>query len=119
VGKQLSEADGADSHNLLPVLLAEQRERPVRDTILLQSLGPNDLAVRQGSWKYIPWLGSGGFLTKPRREKPEKGQPVGQLYNLDADPAEQHNLHDQQPEIVDRLSRLLTELRQSSRTRGE
>ena len=48
------------------------------------------LCIRQGPWKLIPQLGSGGF-TKPSKVKPAPGEPPGQLYNLADDPGEQRN----------------------------
>ena len=74
-GGQLPAGPGVDSHNMLPAMLGEQLDQPIRDSILLQSLGPNDLAVRVGKWKLIPWLGSGGFLTKPARVEPSADEP--------------------------------------------
>jgi len=107
VGKDLPDGAGADSYNLLPVLLGQQGEKPVRDSLILQSTGAGNLAIRAGQWKYIPWRGSGGFLTKPGRIEPAPGEPAGQLYNLKDDPGEQDNRYQQRPEIVDRLSKLL------------
>ena len=117
VDKELPAGAGVDSVNLLPVMLDERREKPVRESIILQSLGPNDLAIRQGNWKYIPWIGNGGFLTKPKRVKPAAGEPAGQLYNLKDDPGEQHNLSLQHADIVARLSKQLEQQRRSAATR--
>lgn len=55
-----------------------------------------------GPWKLIDGLGSGGF-SQPSRVQPGPGDPEGQLYNLDADPAETNNLFAEQPQIVERL----------------
>jgi hypothetical protein len=49
-------------------------------------------------------MGSGGF-SNPSKVRPQPGEPKGQLYNLDDDPAEQNNLHDQMPEKVAELTR--------------
>jgi arylsulfatase A-like enzyme len=117
VGTKLPEDAGVDSVNLLPVMLGTPRDHPVRESIVLQSLGPNDLAIRQGDWKFIPWIGSGGFLTKPRRVKPAAGEPVAQLYNLKTDPGEQHNLYLKHPDVANRLSKILEERRRSTMTR--
>jgi arylsulfatase A len=117
VGKKLPTDAGVDSVSLLPVILDEPRDKPVRDSIVLQSLGPKDLAIRQGDWKYIPWIGSGGFLTKPKRVKPAAGEATGQLYNLKNDPGEQKNLFLDHPEIVARLAKQLQQQRGSTRTR--
>ncbi|MCM8531159.1 MAG: arylsulfatase [Lentisphaeraceae bacterium] len=60
------------------------------------------LAIRYKDWKYIPFLGSGGF-SKPKYIKAEKGGPTGQLYNLAKDPGEQKNLFSEYPELVKEL----------------
>jgi len=118
VGEELPDDAGADSFNMLPALLGRQGDAPLRPSLIVQSSG-GDLAIRQGDWKYIPRLGSGGFLTKPRRVKPASGEPSGQLYNLRDDPGEQNNLYLAHPDIVDRLSKLLERQRQSSATRRQ
>jgi arylsulfatase A-like enzyme len=117
VGRELPEDAGVDSFNFLPVLLGEHDGTPVRESIILQSLGPNDLAVRQGRWKFIPWLGNGGFLPRRIRIEPGVGDPAGQLYDLVDDPAESRNLYLERGDVVARLSELLERRRGSSRTR--
>jgi arylsulfatase A len=73
-------------------------------------------AIRQGPWKLIQGLGSGGF-TAPAQVKPKPGGPQGQLYNLQDDPPEQKNLWLQEPEIVERLSALLERYQQQGYSR--
>ncbi|QDU93518.1 sulfatase family protein [Lignipirellula cremea] len=115
-GKLPAEA-GVDSHSLATTLWGDGSDPPPRQELLLQSLGAGDLAIREGDWKYIPWIGSGGFLTKPRRVQPQPGEPTAQLYNLASDPGEQTNLFAQHPEIADRLAKRLAAIRASQRTR--
>ncbi|MFP5209566.1 MAG: hypothetical protein ACLGRW_09780 [Acidobacteriota bacterium] len=64
------------------------------------------MAIRQGDWKLEAGLGSGGF-SAPRRVDPGPGGPAGQLYDLRSDPRELHNLYQEHPEIVKRLTDLL------------
>ena len=45
------------------------------------------------------------------RYQAEADEPAGQLYNLDDDPGEEHNLYLEQPEIVDELTRTLNAIR--------
>jgi arylsulfatase A-like enzyme len=116
VGQELPKDAGADGVNLLPVLLGQQGREPVRQSLILQSGGAGDLAIRQGDWKYIPWLGSGGFLTQPSRVPATPGQASVQLYNLRHDLGEQNNLAQEHPEVVARLSSLLEQQRQSPAT---
>ena len=74
------------------------------------------LAIRQGPWKLIPELGSGGF-SQPSRVKPSAGGPRGQLYHLTDDPGETANLWSEQPQIVDRLTKLLQRYKNQGRSR--
>jgi hypothetical protein len=73
-------------------------------------------AIRQGPWKLIDGLGSGGFTAPPKIE-PEPDGPKGQLYNLDDDPAEQTNLWAERPEIVAHLTALLERYKQQGHSR--
>ena len=108
---------GEDSFNLLPALLNERPAGPTRDTIVLHS-GNGVFAIRQGSWKLIQGLGSGGF-TQPATVQPAPDGPTGQLYNLVEDMGETNNLYEEKPEIVTRLSALLEKYRQQGRSRSE
>ena len=69
------------------------------------------LLLGVGGWISWPWilthraidqLGSGGF-SKPGFLEPGPGDPEGQLYDLETDPGEMHNLYESHPEIVSRL----------------
>jgi arylsulfatase A-like enzyme len=103
-GQALPADAGEDSYSLLPALLG-QAKAPGRDAIVHHS---NDgvFAIRQNNWKLILGLGSGGF-SPPAKVDPAPGGPVGQLYDLAADPSENHNLYQKHPEIVTRLTALL------------
>lgn len=59
------------------------------------------------------FVGEGGKAKNPK-VNPEN---ENQLYNLAADPAESHNLWDEKPDVVKRLSGLLTAARDVDRTR--
>lgn len=100
VGEPLPDDAGVDSPNTLAAITGEDADEPIRDSIVLQSLGAEDLAIRQGPRKLIPWIGSGGISTKPGRVEPTPGEPVGQLYHLGNDPEEQRNLYDVHPDVV-------------------
>jgi hypothetical protein len=73
-------------------------------------------AIRQGPWKLITGLGSGGF-TAPRQIQPKPGGPAGQLYNLAEDPGEQQNLWAEQTDVVKRLTALLERYQQQGHSR--
>lgn len=117
-GEALPPDAGADSHSLLPALLGDEHAAPVRQSLVIYGDGPNDLAIRQGNWKYIPWLGSGGFLNPPARIEPAEGEPIGQLYNLRDDPGETRNVYAEHPEVVARLSAILASESAAETTHG-
>lgn len=109
VSADLPTGAGPDSRNILPALLAQSPETPVREFAIHHSLW-GVFAIREGPWKFIPHRGSGGF-TKPREiDAATDGGPPGQLYNLDTDPSETHNVYDDHPDIVERLSKKLAEV---------
>jgi arylsulfatase A-like enzyme len=110
LGVDLPENGAEDSVSFLPALLGEAAETPLREAIIHHS-ADGMFGVRQGKWKLAIGLGSGGF-TQPRREEPEPGGPLGQLYDLEADPAETTNLWKQRPEILERFTRLLDDYRE-------
>lgn len=115
VGAELPVGSGEDSRTALPALLNAKPANPVRDFAVHHSLW-GTFAIRQGPWKMIPHRGSGGF-TYPRELDPRKvGGPLGQLYNLDDDPAETKNVWSQNPEIVASLRQLLAHARDESRS---
>jgi arylsulfatase A-like enzyme len=106
-GQQFDESCAEDSYSFCHLLRGEM-EQPVRDQIIYLS-GAGGLAIKSGKWKYIRWLGSGGF-TEPVRLEPVEGRPEGQLYDLEEDPLETNNLYLHEPDHVRRLSRMLDSL---------
>jgi arylsulfatase A-like enzyme len=105
---------GEDSFDLLPALLGKT-DRRIHDATLVVSSG-GVVTIRQGDWKLIPRLGSGGF-SKPARINPRPGDPAGQLYNLATDPAETTNVYLAHAEIVARMTQLLNQYTKAGRTR--
>lgn len=108
-------ADGAeDSQDVGPALLGEPHATPLREATVLTS-GLGIFAVCRGRWKLILGEGSGGFETTGPKGT-ETRQPIGQLYDLDADVGETRNLWAQEPEIVAELKALLLRYRSSGRS---
>ena len=105
---------GEDSYNLLPALRGEAR-KPIRNAIVHHS-SEGVFCIREGSWKLVLGLGSGGF-TLPKRIEPTAGGPQGQLYNLADDPAETRNLWLERPEHVRRLTALLERYQRQGHSR--
>ena len=115
-GAPLPRNAAEDSFNLLPALLGKKLAKPIRDTIVDQSLD-GMLTIREGQWKLEEGLGSGGFTAPIRVEAAPEG-PAGQLYDLAADPREMHNLYLKNPEIVEHLSNLLKTYERQGYTRA-
>jgi arylsulfatase A-like enzyme len=108
-GTDLPEGAGPDSESFFHLLPLEAAGGfPPRAPIVMQS-GGGAMMIRDGAWKLIDQLGSGGF-SKPKRIQPGPGDPPGQLYNLAADPAERNNLWAKHPEIVARLTTRMKEI---------
>ena len=111
--KRLPDNAAEDSVSFFSELTSENPGANATGALIHQS-SAGVLSVRDGPWKLIPQLGSGGF-TKPRRIKPRPGGPQGQLYHLKNDLAETANVYHQHPEIVRRLSRTIETLQQRGR----
>ncbi len=105
LGVELPDNGGQDSYNILPALLGEKLDKPLREAIVSHSVF-GVFAIRQGHWKLILENRDSGGWVRPGGGGPKPGRP-GQLYNLDEDPAEQNNLFDKHPAIVKRLASLL------------
>lgn len=104
-GTPLPDDAAEDSHDVLPAILGRPPRRPPHEALIFDS-GTGVFAVRQGRWKAIA-----GTL-----EDLASGKP-GQLYDLAADPAEQHDLWPRHPERGRRMLALLREYRAAGRSR--
>ncbi len=105
--------DGVDSESILPTLLGQSQAR--RSPVVHHSVR-GMFAIRDGHWKLIEGLGSGGF-TQPAFIEQVEGGPAGQLYNLAEDPSEKTNLYQERPDVVERLTRQLNESRDAEMSR--
>ncbi len=97
VGFTLPDDVAVDSYDMLPVLLGSQPEAvSVRPHMLTQSFR-GEFQLRQGHWKYLAHMGSGGNNYESKMMKPyalPETAPTaqGQLFNLETDPGETTNL---------------------------
>ncbi|MBE3096796.1 MAG: arylsulfatase [Planctomycetes bacterium] len=112
-GQALPPDAGPDSFNVLPALVSEKHEKPLRDHLVIQTNGTNSLAIRKGPWKLIPGNPGGGY-SKAKAKGPAPGP---QLFNLAADLAETRNVAADHPEVVKDLSDLLAQVREKGRSR--
>ncbi len=109
VGAPLPNNAGQDSFNILPALLDEKPDKPVRNHIISHS-SKGVFAIRQDNWKLILDTKASGGWVGPWDSSPKPGSP-GQLYNLADDPYEKNDLWDKHPQIVKRLTGLLEKIK--------
>lgn len=121
VGYELKEQDARDSFDMLPVMLSIQgKDDPVRPHLLTQSFR-GEFQIRQGPWKYLDHMASGGnsyakgYMTQYLL--PETApEATGQLYHLGRDPGETTNLFFEESQKRKALQALLADLKASGRS---
>ena len=101
---ELPDNAGEDSYNILPVILGQQYETPLRESTVHHS-GEGAFAVRKDDWKLI-------FGKVEHGEMP--GDPAawseeGYFFNMKDDPYETTNVYMDHPEIVAEMNALLKE----------
>jgi len=108
VGQTLGSHDAPDSVNTLPALLGTS---PTGRDVLVEHAQPQRVALRQGSWKYIPPTAGAKFL---RETNTATGfMPRDQLYNLADDPDETRNVAEQHPDQVRLMAAKLLQIKAS------
>ena len=113
LGEKLPDNAGEDSYNILPALLGEKLDKPIRQATVYHGY-QGRFAIRQGPWKLMPQRGDeklGGV------RQAEPGETPGELYNLDEDSLEKNNVYDQHPEIVKHLTELLQKYKEQDYSR--
>ncbi len=108
VGAKLPANAGEDSVSILPALLGQKRQPPLREATVHHSIDGR-FALRQGPWKLALCPGSGGWSAPSDKAAAKEGLPDLQLYNLADDPGETNNVQAAHPEIVARLTKLLAD----------
>ncbi|PTN06302.1 arylsulfatase [Mangrovibacterium marinum] len=106
VGHQLQPGEAPDSQPLLQAWLGKTSAG--RDVMLEEAY---TYGLRQGSWKYIQarkgeaprWIEQGKGIASGMANYP-------QLYNLEADTAEQNNLAESYPELVQQMQQTLEKI---------
>ena len=97
IGYKLPENAAVDSFDMLPAMLGTQDDdEPIRPHMLTQSFR-SEFQIRQGDWKYLDHIGSGGNnyskgTLQPYALPETAPDATGQLYNLAKDPSETTNL---------------------------
>jgi len=106
---KLSNDEAEDSVSMIPTIQGQREDRGV--PVIHHSVA-GMFAIRDGQWKLVAGNGSGG--RQAPRGKPD--QKPFQLFDLSSDLAETTDVADANPEIVERLTKRLMELRQAGRS---
>lgn len=114
IGSKLLENQAEDSFSLLPILLNKPMDYK-RESIIHHSID-GKFAIRKGDYKLIFARGSGGWSAPTESEAAKSNLPPVQLYNLNTDVNEQHNLAASLPAVVSELSELLKNQIESGRS---
>jgi len=121
LGTELPPNAGEDSFNLLPVLLGEKLDRPVREATVHHSCS-GKFAIRKGDWVFIdaPSGDDNGRHGEPQWLKDERGYTKdslpGELFNVREDVSERRNQFAERPEIVRELKELLEKYQRDGRS---
>ncbi len=107
LGAELPDDAGEDSISNLPVWRGQQLDANLRQATVHHSVD-GSFALRAGRWKLEMCPGSGGW-SYPRPGKECDNLPPVQLYDLHADVGEQRNVLAEHPNVVERLTSLLTQ----------
>lgn len=120
-GYQLAASEGEDSYSLLPALESVQEAAPIREATVHHSIA-GQFTIRKGKWKLLLSPSSGGWsFPRPGQDEDVIATlPPVQLYDMEVDPREQHNLQAEHPEVVEELRDLLEQyIRNGRSTPGE
>lgn len=107
-GQPIADDAAEDCNSFLSALKGGSIDESRREALVHHSIG-GMFALRKGKWKLCRCPGSGGWgkgdVTDDAARK--QGLPEIQLYDMEADPGEKHNLAEQYPEVVKELTELL------------
>jgi len=109
-GQTLTAADAPDSFNVLPALLGQSK---IGRDHLVEHAGV--LSLIEGRWKLIEPGKGPKVLVNTSTETGQAPQP--QVYDLQTDLGEKHNVAAEHPDIVEKLSARLKKIRNDGRSR--
>ncbi|MEE9362109.1 MAG: arylsulfatase [Cellulophaga sp.] len=115
IQEPISDNMGEDSYNILPLLLGKKVNSPIREATVHHSI-EGIFSIRQDKWKLIFGPGSGGWSQPLPKEARKNKLPLLQLYNLENDVAEKNNVAVANPDIVNKLTKLMNTYIQNGRS---
>jgi len=113
VGTELPHDVAEDSYNILPALLGESTDGPIREATVHHDYWGR-FAIRQGDWVLVLPLAE---ATQPWTLKVQKFDYPAELYNLATDPKQTRNLAKSEPKRVAQLTALLEKYQREGRSR--
>ncbi len=108
IGFKLPDDAAVDGFSFKEVFSVGKLEK-TRPAVVHHSINGN-FSIRNGKWKLVLCPGSGGWSNPTDEKAKEKGLPDIQLYDMDADIQEKHNLQAKHPEVVQELLEMLEEI---------
>ena len=121
VGYKLPDDAAVDSFDMWPAMSGAQDDADsIRPHLLTQSFR-GEFQIRQGAWKYLDHVGSGGNdydrgMLQQYALPEQQPTATGQLYNLNTDPGETSNLFFRETAKRKELQQLLEHLKTSGRS---
>jgi hypothetical protein len=118
IGVDLPSNAAEDSYNILPALLGEELEKPIRPAVVYS--GSNGvLAIRKGNWVLIDSKtgmvsGEPEWFRNERKVTPHDADQ--ELFNLKRDPQQKQNMIEKSSKVADRLEKLLGKYVESGRS---
>ena len=103
-----------DSFSFLPALKVKS-DATVRESIVHHSIN-GSFAYRKGDYKAVFCSDSGGWSFPKIHTDEAKGLPKFQLYNLKSDIAEENNLQNQQPKLLEQYRKELAQIVKNGRS---
>ncbi len=109
-GEKIPDGQCRDSINVLPCILGETTDKPLRETFVAHNGGvQGPFGLRAGDWKFIP-AGQPGNPKAKGFKAANRMLPTPQLYNLADDLPETKNLAADHPEKLAEMQALLARI---------
>lgn len=112
VGEKLEQSEGEDSYSFYRNLI-DQQSPQVRQSLTITGGASGAFVVLKDGWKYIEASPKGRWPETYYPEGPSAFEP--QLYHLEEDVAEQHNVYHEKPDKVSELMSIIETVKSNKR----